>query len=70
MKPKPGDISIVENVGTFLMWYDMRQLAGLTGRRFGRQTAKLYCERTTNVPRLCGARLDFPAAVSLDDSPA
>ena len=30
MKPKPGDISIVENVGTFLMWYDMHQERALT----------------------------------------
>jgi len=22
VKPQPGDISIVENAGTFLMWYD------------------------------------------------
>ncbi len=30
MKPKPGDISIVENVGTFLMWYDNDPLPILT----------------------------------------
>jgi hypothetical protein len=30
MKPKPGDISIVDNTGTFLMWYDIRNQYGLT----------------------------------------
>src|SRR2546428_5637554 len=25
VKPQPGDISIVENAGTFLMWYDTRR---------------------------------------------
>jgi len=38
----------------------LKQLDGdLTGRRFDRQTAKR-----------CGVRLDSPAAVLLDDSPA
>jgi len=30
MKRHPGDISIVENVGTFLMWYDTSAETGLT----------------------------------------
>src|SRR5260370_36474050 len=30
MKPKPGDISIVDKTGTFLMWYDKRLRNGLT----------------------------------------
>jgi hypothetical protein len=24
VKPQPGDISIVDKTGTFLMWYDIR----------------------------------------------
>ncbi len=30
MKPKPGDISIVDNAGTFLMWYDKDEYSRLT----------------------------------------
>jgi hypothetical protein len=30
MKPKPGDISIVDETGTFLMWYDTGGKHGLT----------------------------------------
>ncbi len=31
VKPQPGDISIVDNAGTFLMWYDMDEYTCLTG---------------------------------------
>ena len=34
MKPKPGDISIVDNTGTFLMWYDKTRFFGLTADTF------------------------------------
>jgi hypothetical protein len=30
MKVKPGDISIVEKTGTFLLWYDKRENHSLT----------------------------------------
>jgi hypothetical protein len=30
MKPKPGDISIVDETGTFLMWYDNTTILPLT----------------------------------------
>src|SRR5207245_5608727 len=30
VKPQPGDISIVENAGTFLMWHDTCRRAQLT----------------------------------------
>jgi hypothetical protein len=30
MKPKPGDISIVDKTGTFLMWYDMQLICPLS----------------------------------------
>jgi len=30
MKPQPGDISIVDKTGTFLLWYDIVPERGLT----------------------------------------
>ena len=38
MKPKPGDISIVDKTGTFLMWYDRNSRPALT---FGALTGTL-----------------------------
>jgi hypothetical protein len=31
VKPQPGDTSIVDKTGTFLMWYDMKPCFYLTG---------------------------------------
>ena len=36
MKPKPGDISIVDKTGTFLLWYDNVQTCTLTTVLIGR----------------------------------
>ena len=34
MKPQPGDISIVDKTGTFLMWYDKPKTKQLTLEHF------------------------------------
>jgi hypothetical protein len=36
MKPKPGDISIVDKTGTFLMWYDINTELSRQGRTWVR----------------------------------
>ena len=43
MKIKTGDISIVENAGTFLLWYDNPTLHSLTPPGFGSTIAFTSC---------------------------